>query len=411
MPQVFFLTGSSRGLGREIAEAALAAGHYLVATARDPASVASLAERYGDRVLPVQLDVTDPAAAVAAVNAGTAAFGRIDVVVNNAGYANLAAVEDISLDDFREQVDANLFGVVNVTKAALPVLRAQGGGHVIQVSSIGGRLATPGLSAYQAAKWAVGGFSEVLAREVGPLGIKVTVLEPGGMRTDWAGSSMRVPPVSGPYQPTVGASAAMHSSDDFLGDPAKVAKVVLAVAEMAEPPLRLILGSEAYAYATAAARARAESDAAWHDLTVSTDRDDATPAQRDPLAAARERQDDYQRALETAGRLLGKPLVLPLGDGEPAVGEDFRRLATVATFGQSWPREGLDDRGRALISVAIAATLGTHEPLRGQLRIALRAGVTKEEVVELFIHLAAYAGAARAFDSYQDALTVFAEAG
>jgi NAD(P)-dependent dehydrogenase (short-subunit alcohol dehydrogenase family) len=287
MPQVFFLTGSSRGLGRQIAEAALAAGHYLVATARDPASLADLADRYGSQVLPLALDVTDPAAAVAAVTAGTGAFGRIDVVVNNAGYANLAAVEDISLDDFREQVDANLFGVVNVTKAALPVLRAQGGGHIIQVSSVGGRLATPGLSAYQAAKWAVGGFSEVLAREVGPLGIKVTVLEPGGMRTDWAGSSMRVPPTSEPYQPTVGASAAMHGSDDALGDPAKVARVVLAVAEMAEPPLRLILGSEAYAYATAAARARAESDAAWHDLTVSTDRDDATAAQRDPLAATR----------------------------------------------------------------------------------------------------------------------------
>ena len=290
MPQVFFLTGSSRGLGRQIAEAALAAGHYLVATARDPASLADLADRYGGRVLPVALDVTDPRAAEAAVTAGTAAFGRIDVVVNNAGYANLAAVEDISLEDFRAQVDANLFGVVNVTKAALPVLRRNGGGHIIQVSSVGGRLATPGLSAYQAAKWAVGGFSEVLAREAGPLGIKVTVLEPGGMRTDWAGSSMRVPPVSGPYQPTVGAVAAMHAehgSDDALGDPAKVAQVVLAVAGMAEPPLRLILGSEAYAYATAAARARAASDTAWHDLTVSTDRDDATAAQRDPLAAAR----------------------------------------------------------------------------------------------------------------------------
>jgi NAD(P)-dependent dehydrogenase (short-subunit alcohol dehydrogenase family) len=290
MPQVFFLTGSSRGLGRQVAEAALAAGNRLVATARDPATLADLADRYGSRVLPVALDVTDPGAAVAAVAAGTAAFGRIDVVVNNAGYANLAAVEDIALDDFRAQVDANLFGVVNVTKAALPALRAQGGGHIIQVSSIGGRLATPGLSAYQAAKWAVGGFSEVLAREVGPLGIKVTVLEPGGMRTDWAGSSMRVPPISEPYAATVGAIAAMHGehgSDGALGDPAKVAQVVLAVAGMAEPPLRLILGSEAYAYATAAARARAESDAAWHDLTVSTDRDDATPGQRDPLAATR----------------------------------------------------------------------------------------------------------------------------
>jgi NAD(P)-dependent dehydrogenase (short-subunit alcohol dehydrogenase family) len=288
MPKVFLVTGSSRGLGREITQAALAAGHQVVATARRPETLADLAGQYGSQVRAVALDVTDPAAAEAAVAAGVAAFGRLDVVVNNAGYANLAAVEDITLEDFREQIDANLLGVVNVTKAALPVLRRQGGGHVIQVSSIGGRLATAGLSAYQAAKWAVGGFSEVLAKEVGPLGIKVTILEPGGMRTDWAGSSMRVPPISEPYQPTVGAMAATHSelgSADALGDPAKVAQVVLAVAGMAEPPLRLILGSEAYAYATAAARARAESDAAWHDLTVSTDRDDATAAQRDPLAA------------------------------------------------------------------------------------------------------------------------------
>lgn len=121
-------------------------------------------------------------------------------------------------------------------------------------------------------------------------------------------------------------------------------------------------------------------------------------------------QDDYQRALDNAQRLLGQPLTLPLGDGEPAVGEDFRRLATIHTFGDSWSRGGLDDRSRALISVAIAAALGTHEPLRGQLRIALNSGVTKEEIVELFIHLEAYAGAARAFDSYQVALAVFAEA-
>jgi NAD(P)-dependent dehydrogenase (short-subunit alcohol dehydrogenase family) len=288
--QVFFLTGSSRGLGRQIAEAALAAGHRLIATARRPGSLADLADRYGSQILPLPLDVTDAAAAEAAVAAGTEAFGRIDVVVNNAGYANLGAVEDITLDDFRAQVDANLFGVVNVTKAALPVLRAQGGGHLIQVSSIGGRLATPGLSAYQAAKWAVGGFSEVLAREVGPLGIKVTVLEPGGMRTDWAGSSMEVPPISEPYRQTVGAMARVHhdlGSDSSLGDPAKVAQVVLKVSGMDSPPLRLILGSEAYAYATAAATARAESDAAWHDLTVSTDRDDATEAQRNPLASSR----------------------------------------------------------------------------------------------------------------------------
>jgi 4-carboxymuconolactone decarboxylase len=121
-------------------------------------------------------------------------------------------------------------------------------------------------------------------------------------------------------------------------------------------------------------------------------------------------QEEYQQALDNAERLLGQPLRIPLGEREPAVGEDFRRLATIRTFGDSWPRSGLDDRSRALISVTIAATLGTHEPLRGQLRIALNSGVTKDEIVELFIHLAAYAGAARAFDSYQIALAVFAEA-
>ena len=286
MSQVFLLTGSSRGLGRQIAEATLAAGHRLVATARNPRSLAGLAGRYGEQILPLALDVTDAAAAEAAVAQGLAAFGRIDVVVNNAGYANLVAVEDITLADFREQIDTNLLGVVNVTKAALPVLRRQGGGHIIQVSSIGGRLATPGLSAYQAAKWAVGGFSEVLAKEVAPLGIKVTILEPGGMQTDWAGPSMRVPLVSQPYQATVGAMARLHQGTDsppVLGDPAKVAQVVLKIADMDQPPLRLILGSEAYAYATAAAQDRAASDAAWHDLSVSTDRDDATDADRDPM--------------------------------------------------------------------------------------------------------------------------------
>jgi NAD(P)-dependent dehydrogenase (short-subunit alcohol dehydrogenase family) len=286
--KVFFLTGSSRGLGRQIAEAALGAGHRLVATARRPEALAGLVTSYGDRVLAVPLDVADAAAAEAAVAAGLEAFGRLDVVVNNAGYANLASVEDITGADFRAQVETNLFGVVNVTKAVLPVLRRQGGGRIIQVSSVGGRMATAGLSAYQAAKWAVGGFSEVLAKEVAPLGIKVTILEPGGMQTEWAGASMRVPPVSEPYQATVGAMARIHgehAAAPALGDPAKVARVVLAVADMDDPPLRLLLGSEAYAYATAAGRARAEADAGWHDLSVSTDRDDATAADRDPLAA------------------------------------------------------------------------------------------------------------------------------
>jgi NAD(P)-dependent dehydrogenase (short-subunit alcohol dehydrogenase family) len=286
-PAVFFLTGSSRGLGRAIATAVLDAGHQLVATARRPESLDDIVAAYPGQVLAVALDVADPAAAEAAIAAGRERFGRIDVVVNNAGYADLAAIEDVTIDDFRAQIDTDLFGVVNVTKAALPVLREQGGGHVIQVSSIGGRLATPGLAAYQSAKWAVGGFSSVLAKEVAPLGIKVTVLEPGGMQTDWAGSSMSVPPISEPYRETVGAMAAMHNAETLaLGDPAKVAQVILDIAAMDEPPLRLILGSEAYAYATAAAEAQAESDRRWHGLSVSTDRDDATDADRDPLGTS-----------------------------------------------------------------------------------------------------------------------------
>jgi NAD(P)-dependent dehydrogenase (short-subunit alcohol dehydrogenase family) len=287
--KVFFVTGSSRGLGREIVLAAVAAGHRVAATARRPEQLADLVERYGDQVRAIALDVTDAEAAVQAVRDAVDAFGRLDVVVNNAGYANLAAVEDITSADFRAQIDANLLGVVNVSKAALPVLRAQGSGHVIQVSSLGGRTATPGLSAYQAAKWAVGGFSEVLAQEVAPLGIRVTVLEPGGMRTDWAGSSMTVPPISQPYQQTVGAMAAMFNRGDLVpaGDPAKVAQVVLQVAELDEPPVRLLLGTDAVRYAGLAAQARAAEDAKWRHLSVSTDHDDATAADIDPLSEVR----------------------------------------------------------------------------------------------------------------------------
>jgi NAD(P)-dependent dehydrogenase (short-subunit alcohol dehydrogenase family) len=288
MSKVFLVTGSSRGLGRQIAEKTLAAGHRLVATARRPEQLADLVDKYGDRIRAVELDVTDPAAARAAVATAVEAFGRLDVVVNNAGYANVASVEDLPDDDFRQQVETNLFGVVNVSRAALPVLREQGAGHLIQVSSVGGRVTTPGMSAYQAAKFAVGGFSEVLAQEVAPLGIKVTVLEPGGMRTDWAGSSMTIHDVSPAYAPTVGAKAALLRDDMMAraaSDPAKVADVVLTVAGLDEPPVRLLLGSDAVLYAGRTGQARAESDRKWRELSVSTDHDDATEADLDPLAA------------------------------------------------------------------------------------------------------------------------------
>ena len=222
MSKVWLITGSSRGLGRELAKAVLAAGHRLVATARKPEDLHDLVAQYGDRVRGVALDVTNPAAARAAVAAATSAFGRLDVVVNNAGYATVNSIEDMALDDFRAQ---NFFGVVNVTRAALPVLRAQRDGRFIQISSIGGRRASVGISAYQSAEFAVEGFSEALSNEVGPLGIRVTIVEPGGFRTDWAGSSMHIDEIREEYQATVGsfAQAFRKNADAARGDPAKAA--------------------------------------------------------------------------------------------------------------------------------------------------------------------------------------------
>ncbi|WP_329134421.1 SDR family NAD(P)-dependent oxidoreductase [Streptomyces sp. NBC_01476] len=284
MSSVFLVSGASRGLGREIVRAAARAGHQVVAGARSPESLDDLVAEYGDRIAVVPLDVTDQEQVTAAVRTAVDRFGRLDVLVNNAGYANVSSVEDAGFDDFRAQVDTNLFGVVRLTQAALPVLREQGSGHIIQVSSVGGRLATPGLSAYQSAKWAVGGFSSVLAAEVGPLGIKVTVLEPGGMATDWAGSSMRVDPVRPEYAATVGVMAALHDGESTAAsDPAKVARLVLDVVALDEPPLRLLVGVDAYAYATAAGRALLAEDERWRSLSESTTSDDATPAHLDPL--------------------------------------------------------------------------------------------------------------------------------
>jgi NAD(P)-dependent dehydrogenase (short-subunit alcohol dehydrogenase family) len=277
MNLVFFVTGSSRGLGRQIVEQALAAGHRVVATARNPRALDDLATRFGDRIHVEQLDVTDPAAAQRAVANGAAAFGRLDVVVNNAGQGDRVSLEDTTIEVFRRQIETNFLGTVYVTKAAVPILREQGGGRIIQISSLGGRIGSPGMTAYQSAKWAVGGFSEALAAEVAPLGIKVTVVEPGGMRTDWAGSSMTTPPISEPYQATVGASArAMAGFEDVANsDPRKVAHLVLTLAGLGEPPLRILAGSDAYEYGREAWRHRIETDTKWEHLSRSTDHDEA----------------------------------------------------------------------------------------------------------------------------------------
>ena len=273
MAQVWLITGSARGLGRAIAEAVLAAGDKLIATARNPQQLSDLVKRYGDNVRAVALDVTDERAAIAAVQFAVDVFGRLDVLVNNAGYGNLAAIEDTTMQDFRAQVETNLFGVVNLTKAAIPVMRRQGAGRILQLSSVGGRVGPIGRGAYAAAKWGVEGFSEVLAKEVGPLGIKVTIIEPGGFRTDFAGSSQTILADNPAYASTVGAVARFQREYDGAqpGDPKKAAAAVLNIALLDEPPMRLLLGRDAVRAAAEAERTRAEADRKWRSLSESTD--------------------------------------------------------------------------------------------------------------------------------------------
>ena len=270
----WLITGSSRGFGRALAAAALAAGDSVVATARHPEQLNDLAERYGDRVLTVALDVTDASAAYAAVASAVNDFGSLDVVVNNAGYANSAAIEDMPADDFRAQIETNLFGVVNVTRAALPVFRAQRSGHFLQFSSVGGRVGgTPGLGAYQTAKFGVEGFSEVLNAEVRPLGIKVTIVEPGAFRTDWSGSSMSFHPVSPDYEQTVGQMNRFRheTAGTWPGDPARAARILIGIVNQPDPPLRLLLGNGAVDSAERSSIARAAEAAAWADVSRSAD--------------------------------------------------------------------------------------------------------------------------------------------
>ena len=274
MSRTWLITGASRGFGRRIAEAALEGGDDVVATARRPEQLDDLVTRYGGRIRAVALDVTDAAEASRAVNEAVKVFGRLDVVVNNAGYANSAPIEEMTEDDFRGQIETNLFGVVNVTRAALPVLHAQRSGVFVQFSSIGGRVGgTPGMGAYQTAKFAVEGFSEVLANEVAPFGVKVVIVEPGAFRTDWQGSSMQLHPVGPDYEETVGATNRYRQENDGAqpGDPARAAKVIIDVVGAADPPRRLILGSDAVTSARKAAEIRAAETEKWADVSRSAD--------------------------------------------------------------------------------------------------------------------------------------------
>jgi NAD(P)-dependent dehydrogenase (short-subunit alcohol dehydrogenase family) len=271
-PDTWFITGSSRGFGRSLATAALEAGDNVIASARRPEQLAELATKYGDRILPVALDVTDAAAAEAALTAGLEKYGRIDVVVNNAGYANLSPVETTDEADFRRQFDTNFWGVYNVSRAALPLLKKQGAGVVVQFSSIGGRVGyTPGLGSYQAAKFAVDGLTRVLAAETAPFGIRYLVVEPGGFATDWAGASMRVEDVPQDYRQTVGAMGELLRGGAAPGDPDRAAEILVRVVHAGNLPSHLLLGAGAIGMALDYSRNQIAEASAWQAVSASAD--------------------------------------------------------------------------------------------------------------------------------------------
>jgi NAD(P)-dependent dehydrogenase (short-subunit alcohol dehydrogenase family) len=274
MTRTWLITGSSRGFGRALTEEVLHRGDNVVATARRPESLKAVVDEYGDRVRAVALDVTDRAAAKEAVAAATAEFGRLDIVVNNAGYANSAPIEEMSDEDFRAQFEANFFGTLNVTRAALPVLRQQRSGTFVQFSSIGGRVGgTPGLAAYQSAKFAVEGLSEVLANEVRPFGVRVVIVEPGAFRTDWQGSSMTLRSVGPDYEETVGALNEYRRKTDGtqLGDPVRAAKTIIDVVDSDDPPLRLLLGAGAVDMAVRSGEERTSEARTWAEVSRAAD--------------------------------------------------------------------------------------------------------------------------------------------
>jgi NAD(P)-dependent dehydrogenase (short-subunit alcohol dehydrogenase family) len=241
--KVWFITGTSRGFGREWAVAALERGDKVAATARDTSTLDDLAAKFGDALLRLQLDVTDREADFAAVKQAHDHFGRLDIVVNNAGYGHFGFIEELSEKEARDQIETNVFGALWITQAALPFLREQRSGHIIQVSSIGGITAFANVGIYHASKWALEGFSQALAQEVAPFGIHVTLIEPGGFSTDWAGSSSK-------RSEPLPAYAEVHAEAQRLrgermskpGDPNASARAVLKIVDAPEPPLRVFFG-------------------------------------------------------------------------------------------------------------------------------------------------------------------------
>jgi len=265
--KIWFITGTSRGFGREWTIGALDRGDKVAATARDADTLKDLAERYGDALLTLELDVTDRAADFEAVKTAHDHFGRLDVVVNNAGYGQFGMIEELSEAELRDQIETNLFGALWVTQAALPIMRAQRSGHIIQVSSIGGVNAFPTVGLYHASKWGLEGFSQSLAAEVAGFGIKVTLVEPAGFATDWGGpSAIRAKPL--PAYEAARAAIAAFRSGNTPGDPQATGAAILKVVDAAEPPLRVFFGSAGLPMTRTEYARRIAGWEQWHDVAV-----------------------------------------------------------------------------------------------------------------------------------------------
>lgn len=267
--KVWFITGASRGLGREWAIAALERGDRVAATARDSAALMSLRDIYGEEVEPIRLDVTDRAACFASVQSALTRFGRLDIVVNNAGYGQYGFVEELSEADARTQMDTNFFGALWITQAALPQMRSQHSGHILEVSSIGGVTAFPNLGIYHASKWALEGMSQALAAEVAPFGIKVTIVEPGGYATDWLAAAPQARPLAAYSGQRAEFEATRTARRADLGDPAASQQAILAIVDAPDPPLRVFLGKHALGYAKADYERRLAEWERWQPLAAS----------------------------------------------------------------------------------------------------------------------------------------------
>jgi NAD(P)-dependent dehydrogenase (short-subunit alcohol dehydrogenase family) len=265
--KVWFITGTSKGFGRVWAEAALARGDRVAATARDAKTLQPLVDRFGDKVAAIALDVTDKAAVATAIKTAHKKFGRLDVVINNAGYGLFGAIEEVSEAEARAQIETNLFGALWVTQAALPIMREQGSGHIIQISSIGGVNAFPTVGLYHASKWGLEGFSQSLAAEVAGFGIKVTIVEPGGYATEWGGASAQRS-ASMPVYDGARAAIAKFRSNSTPGDPHATGPAMLKVVDAAEPPLRIFFGSGGLPMTRAEYQRRLETWEQWNSVSV-----------------------------------------------------------------------------------------------------------------------------------------------